>query len=176
LQKARKKTAFPLRPQIAALCRKVMSVEEFRRYYLDLTLGALGGNHAHFQITCGDDDSIKKEHDKYRRGLVVLALISFIESNFLNKQQIKDIRNFKTVAGISSSINQTHLSCYLYLRDCYAHNPFSELLSSGLNTSGFIQAINSNNFEFANIIGNNVVIENTHELKLLVLRFFGESV
>lgn len=153
-----------------------MRVDEFNRYYLDLTLGALGGNSAHFQITCEDDDSIKKEHDKYRRGLIVLALMSFIESNFLNKQQIKDLRTFKTVIGIPSSINQTHLSCYLYLRDCYAHNPFSELLPSGQNTSGFMQAISSSNFAFANIVGNNVVIENTHELKLLVLRFFGQSV
>jgi hypothetical protein len=153
-----------------------MRVEEFSRYYLNLTLGALCGNHAHFQITCGDDDSTKEEYDKYRSGLIVLALISFIESNFLSKQQIKDLRNFKTVIGIPPSIDQTHLSCYLYLRDCYAHNPFSELLPSGVNTSGFIQAINSHNFEFASVTGNTVVIENTHELKLLVLRFFGENV
>lgn len=153
-----------------------MSKEEFNQYYLDLTLGALGGNYAHFQIVYGDDNSKKNKLDNYRSGLIVLALVSFIESNFLDREQIKNIRNFRTVDRIPPSINQTHLSCYFYLRDCYAHNPFSNLLSSGPNTKGFEEALASNNFRFASILENKVVIENTHELKLLVLRFFEENV
>jgi len=153
-----------------------MSVEDYRRYYLDLTQGILAGNHAHFQITMEHNDPKKIIYKNYQSGLIVLALISLIESNFLTKPQIKALRKFEEVPNLNSAINQKYLSCYIYLRDCYAHNPFSKLLPSGTNTDKFKETINSNNFPFAEIQEDNVSILDTHQLHLLVLRFYEQLV
>jgi len=153
-----------------------MLINDYRGYYLDLTLGIIAGNHAHFQITMEPDDPKKVIYKNYQRGLTVLALVSLIESNFLNKKEMRALRKFEAVPDLNSTINQDHLSCYIYLRDCYAHNPFSKLLTLGTNTDKFKATLNSNNFPFARIEENNVYIVDTHELHLLVLRFYGEPV
>ncbi len=153
-----------------------MSVEDYRRYYLDLTQGILAGNHAHFQITMAHDDPKRIIYKNYQCGLTVLALISLIESNFITKPQLKALRKFEEVPTLNSAINQEHLSCYIYLRDCYSHNPFSKLLPTGTNTDNFIAKINSNNFPFAQIQGDNVSIVDTHQLHLLVLMFYNQFV
>ena len=153
-----------------------MSVEDYRQYYLDLKQGVLAGNHAHFKITMELDNPKNIIYKNYQRGLTVLALISLIESNFITKMQLKALRKFEEVSTLNSKINQEHLSCYIYIRDCYAHNPFSKLLPEGTNTNKFIEAINSGNFPFAQIQEDNISIVDTHQLHLLVLRFYNQPV
>ncbi len=126
-----------------------MLIDDYRRYYIDLTQGVIAGNYAHFQITMEKDDPKREVYENYQRGLTVLALVSLIESNFLDRVKMKALRKFETVPDFNTAINQEHLSCYIYLRDCYAHNPFSRLLNSGSNTEKFKSTINSNNFPFS---------------------------
>jgi hypothetical protein len=152
-----------------------MTLTHYRVYYLDLILGTLGGNRAHFTITDETGEAAARSA-KYRSGLVVLALVSLIEANFLSKQDLKTIRNFGVPPTLPRSVNPTHLACYIYIRDCFAHNPEAHLLPSGTNTSGFLSALQSGNFLFGSVLGTQVVVNNTHELHLIVLRFFGESV
>lgn len=153
-----------------------MTLTEYRRYYLDLTLGILGGNHAHFEITMPSDEQRKAEYDNYRAGLTVLALVSLIEGNFLAKSDLKALRNFQHASNVPPSVNQLHFSGFIYLRDCFAHNPLAKLLSTGANTTAFLAAIAAGQFTFATVSGQAVRIENTHQLHLIVLRFFGENV
>jgi hypothetical protein len=152
-----------------------MTLAEYRRYYLELTLGVLGGNHAHFDITMPDDTARKAKYDNYRRGLTVLALVSLAESNLITEGDFKALRKFEPTTGIPSIVNQTHLSGFIYLRDCVAHNPDTNLLSGGKNTAAFASAIASGQFPFANVSGSALRIGNTHELHLIVLRLYGEN-
>lgn len=153
-----------------------MTLSEYQRFYLDLSLGILGGNHAHFAITMPTDNQRKAEYDNYRAGLTVLALVSLIEANFLSKSDLKALRNFQPASSILPTVNQLHLSGFIYLRDCFSHNPLAILLSSGTNTTAFLAAVASAQFPFASISGQNLRIESTHELHLLALRLFGEDV
>ena len=153
-----------------------MQIEDYRCYYLDLSLGILAGNRAHFQITMEQDDPKIAIYKNYQRGLMVLALVSLIESKFLNKQDMKSLRKFEVLPNLNTAINQNYLSCFIYLRDCYAHNPCSKLLPSGVNTDGFKKALSSGSFTFAKIEGDNFYISDTHQLHLLVLRLYGEPV
>jgi hypothetical protein len=161
---------------IILLYRQTMLVEDYRKYYLDLTQGVMSSHSGHFQITLEKDDPKKITYQNYQRGLTILALISLIESNFLTKPQVRALRKFEVVPDLNNSINQEHLSCFIYLRDCYAHNPFSKLLPAGGNTDKFREALNSDNFPFAQIQEDDVHILNTHELHLLVLRFYDQPV
>lgn len=152
-----------------------MTATHYRAYYLDLILGTLGGNHAHFAITDETGESAVRSA-RYRSGLVVLALVSLIEANFLSRQDLKTVRNFGAPPSLPLSINPTHLACYVYVRDCFAHNPEAPLLTPGSNTTGFQTAVQSGCFPFAGLSGTQVVVNDTHQLHLMVLRFFGEPV
>jgi hypothetical protein len=152
-----------------------MTLGHYRAYYLDLILGTLGGNHAHFAITDETGEaSVRATH--YRRGLVVLALVSLIEANFLSKQDLRVIRKFGALPSLPPSVDSNHLACYAYIRDCFAHNPEAYLLPQGSNTTGFLSAVQSGRFPFAGLSGDQVVVNDTHQLNLIVLRFFGEPV
>lgn len=153
-----------------------MTLAEYRHYYLDLTLGILGGNHGHLAITMPDDTTKKTEHDNYRRGLTVLTLVSLAESNLITEGDFKALRKFEPTTGVPSVVNQTHLSGFIYLRDCVAHNPATTLLSGGKNTAAFVSAVSSDQFPFATVSGSALSIGNTHELHLIVLRLYGENV
>ena len=153
-----------------------MTLPEYRRYYLDLTLGILGGNHAHFAITMPAEIKRKADYDNYRAGLIVLALVSLIEANFLSKSDLKALRNFQPASGVTTAVDQLHLSGFIYLRDCFAHNPIANLLPPGPNTTAFLAAVAAGTFPFATVSGQALRIENTHQLHLLVLRLFGEIV
>lgn len=153
-----------------------MTLSEYRRYYLDLTLGILGGNHAHFSITMPDHTTKKREYDNYRRGLIVLALVSLAESNLITKADFKALRKFQSAVAVPSSVNQTHLSGFIYLRDCVAHNPATTVLSGGSNTAAFLAVVASGHFPFANLSTATLSIKDTHELHLIVLRLYGENV
>lgn len=152
-----------------------MTPTQYRAYYLDLILGTLGGNRAHFAITDETGEAAKRSAN-YRSGLVVLALVSLIEANFLSKQELRKIRNFETLRSLPPSVDLTHLACYAYIRDCFAHNPSANLLPPGINTTGFLSAVQLGKFPFAGLSGNQVVVNDTHQLHLIVLRFFGEPV
>jgi hypothetical protein len=152
-----------------------MNLTDYRSYYLNLILGTLGGNHAHFKITDESGEAVAKSA-AYRRGLTVLALVSLIEANFLSKQQLRELRGFQTPQGLPASVNLTHLSCYIYLRDCFAHNPNAAILPPGANTTGFVNAVNSGTFTYATVQGTQIDVTDTHELHLIVLRLFGENV
>jgi hypothetical protein len=152
-----------------------MTPTHYRAYYLDLILGTLGGNRTHFAITDETGEAaVRSAH--YRSGLVVLALVSLIEANFLSKQDLKTIRNFGAPPSLPPSVDSIHLACYAYVRDCFAHNPEAHLLPQGINTTGFLSAVKSGRFPFAGLSGPQVVVNDTHQLHLIVLRFFGEPV
>ena len=151
-----------------------MEFEEYREYYLDLTLGTLGGNRAHFNITRSEDDPKIAVYNNYRKGLLVLSLVSLIEANFVTKKQFKQLRNFIHVPELNSSINQCHLSCFIYVRDCFGHNPSAKLLGEGDNTTEFKRALDKGNFEFVDLKEDGLQINNTHELHRLILRFYGQ--
>jgi hypothetical protein len=152
-----------------------MNLQQYRTYYLDLILGTLGGNRTHFDLTDETGDA-RTRSTLYLGGLTVLALVSLIEANFLSKQDLKAIRNFGTPTNLPPSVNRIHLSCYTYIRDCFAHNPEAKLLTPGSNTTEFLSAIQSGQFPFCSVSNNQVRVTNTHELHLIVLRFFGEAV
>jgi hypothetical protein len=152
-----------------------MTSTHYRAYYLDLILGTLGGNRSHFTIT-DDIGEAAVRSARYRRGLVVLALVSLIEANFLSKHELRAIRNFEASSSLPPSVDQTHLACYVYIRDCFAHNPEAHLLPQGGNTTGFQKAVQSGGFSFASLLGTRVLVNDTHQLHLIVLRFFGEPV
>lgn len=152
-----------------------MTPTQYRAYYHDLILGTLGGNRTHFAITDETGEAAVRSA-QYRRGLVVLALVSLIEANFLSKQDLKTIRNFGALLSLPPSVDPTHLACYAYIRDCFAHNPEAHLLPQGSNTTGFLSAVQSGYFPFADLSGTQVVVNDTNKLHLIVLRFFGEPV
>jgi hypothetical protein len=152
-----------------------MTPTHYRAYYLDLILGTLGGNRAHFAIADEAGEAVVRSA-RYRSGLVVLALVSLVEANFLSKGDLKTIRNFGAPHSLPPSVDPTHLACYAYVRDCFAHNPEAHLLPEGNNTTGFLSAVQSGRFLFASLSGTQVVVNDTHPLHLIVLRFFGEPV
>lgn len=154
-----------------------MTLSEYQRYYIDLTQGVLGSNHAHFSITMLEDTR-KMEYDNYRRGLVVLALVSLAESNLITEGDFKALRKFQPAVTIPATVNQVHLSGFIYLRDCVAHNPATTLLSGGKNTEAFLSVVASGQFPFVTISGRALHIEDkdTHALHLIVRRLYGEHV
>ena len=151
-----------------------MEFKEYSGYYNDLTQGILGGNRAHFNITRSKDDPKIAVYNNYRNGLLVLSLVSLIEANFLTRQQLKQLRNFTHAPELNSSINQCHLSCFIYVRDCFGHNPSAKLLGEGANTQGFKRALDKGNFEFVDLKEDGLQINDTHELHRLILRFYGQ--
>ena len=153
-----------------------MEIKEYREYYVDLMSGILGGNRVHFNITRSEDDPKIAVYNNYRKGLLVLSLVSLIEANFVTKKQFKQLRNFIHVPELNSSINQCHLSCFIYVRDCFGHNPSAKLLGEGDNTTEFKRALDKGNFEFVDLKEDGLQINNTHELHLLILRFYGQLV
>lgn len=153
-----------------------MTLAEYRRYYLDLKLGVLGGNHGHFVITMPDKTERKANYDNFRRALLVLTLVSLAESNLIVASDFKALRKFKPAATVPSTVNQTHLSGFIYLRDCVAHNPAATLLSGGKNTAAFLAAVTSGQFPFVTVSGSSLSIGNVNELHLIVLRLYGENV
>jgi hypothetical protein len=159
-----------------------MTLDEYRRYYTDFIITILGpsvNREAHCDLKLQKDSKRQAELENWKNGIIVVELVSFIESNFLQKSALKKLRQFGVLgAMLPSPVNQTHLSCFIYLRDCFAHSPTGVLLGPGANTSGFIGAVASGAFPWAMVDGQNVVIvpAGLHELHLIALRFFGEKV
>lgn len=156
-----------------------MNVEEYRRYYLDLTLGTFGGNHAHF--VCSIENITEREaaldkSRKMRQRQIVFHLVSLIETEFI-QGDMRVLRNFSTAPTVPASVNSIHLSCFIYIRDCVGHHASAKLFASTQpNTIGFMNAITSGAFPYATLNGDFIDCANTHELHLIVLRFFGQSV
>lgn len=158
-----------------------MTVEEYKRFYVDFVLTIL--NPAVAQEVSNDpvlrsNPARQAEYQNLVGGLVILALVSFVESNFLSTAQLKSLRNFAGCAPpLPSKVNLTHLSCFVYIRDCFAHDPSGQLLSGGTNTTQFLAALQSGAFPWASIAGSTVSLTGaSHELHLMILRFFGQEV
>jgi hypothetical protein len=148
---------------------------EYLSFYLDMRLGALGGNHAYFEITDPSGNKVATAL-RQRSGLMVLVLVSIIESNFLSKAQLRLLRNFEAPQMLPSSVDPLHLSCYIYIRDCVAHNPKRVMLPPGRNTDRFLSAVTSGAFPFARVTHSEVTVEDSHELHRIILRLFGQNV
>ena len=152
-----------------------MNVTEYNEFYLDLKLGVLGGNRAHFSIT----DPLEEKSTQVRNslcGLRVLVLVSFIESNFLSRAAMKSLRRFDIPLGLPNAVIPAHLSSFIYIRDCFAHGPTAQLLSSGRNTQRFVAAVDSGAFPHASVCQGRVCVHDVHALHLIVLRFFGQRI
>ena len=159
-----------------------MTQSEYAAYYIRFlvtTLGPAVKREAKNDEGLQKDAALQADLENKKNGLIVLTLVSFIESNFLTKPDLKLLRQFQPpTTAIAPSINITHLSCFIYLRDCFAHDPNAVLLGAGTNTSSFCAAVFSGAFPWATISGQSITVvpNGIHELHLNVLRFFGENV
>lgn len=158
-----------------------MTLKEYKSFYIDYIETILKPavyREAHIDSNLGSNQVLQSQLQQYSYGLMVLALVSIIEANFLGQRTLKDLRNFRVPSSLSPAINPVHLSCFIYLRDCFAHNPDRVLFSSGNNTEGFKNAIANKSFPFATIEDEKVLIggKAAHALHLIILRFFGEDV
>lgn len=157
-----------------------MNVDEYRNYHLDLTLGTFGGNQAHFNCSYEDlnerEVAIEKSR-KTRQRQIVFHLVSLIETEFLSQDDMKALRKFSTVSSVPATVNSTHLSCFIYIRDCVGHHASAKLFApTQPNTMKFMNAVSSGAFPHVALNGDFIDSANTHELHLIVLRLFGQTV
>ena len=159
-----------------------MTQAEYATYYIHFIVTILGpsvNREAHNNLGLQADLVLQADLENKKNGLVVLTLVSFIESNFLTKADLKLLRQFQApTTPLPSAVNAAPLSSFIYLRDCFAHNPSGVLLGAGTNTSSFCAAVASGAFPWAIISGKSITVVPTgiHELHLNVLRFFGRNV
>ena len=159
-----------------------MTKYEYANYYINFivtTLGPAVKREAQNDQGLAADTALEADLENKKTGLIVLALVSFIESNFFTKNDMRLLRKFQEpIDALPSTVNATHLSSFIYLRDCFAHNPMGVLLGPGPNTSAFCTAVTSGLFCWATISGQSLTVSPAciHELHLNVLRFFGEIV
>lgn len=151
----------------------MISFEEYKHYYLNFISSVLGVREQELDVR-GISDGEKNEFYNYSYGIKILYLVSFIESNFLTKQEFKQLRRFKLITDFNHNVNQEKLSCFIYIRDCVAHNPNLELLPSGTNTDAFIEKIEKGAFNYAQIRENKVLIQprSIHSFHLMIRRFY----
>lgn len=160
-----------------------MTLDEYKSLHQDLKLGVLCTNHSHFDALdkLNSERNIKK-YNNYRAGILIFSLVSFIESNFLDSKKMKSLRKFEYVVGLPSGVNQKHLSCFIYIRDCVAHNMFPKLFVSNTNsgaghTQKFIDSTNNGDFPFVTVSGGDIILGNSlNDLHLIVLDFFDVGV
>ena len=123
-----------------------MTIDEYKVYYIDFVQDILGPavKRANGDLKLQADPARQARYENLKNGLLILGMVSFIESNFLQRAQIKSLRKFEPcLPPLPAKVNATHVSCYLYIRDCVAHDPSAKLLPPGLNTTGFCAAVNS---------------------------------
>ena len=167
---------------IVDVIRPDMDIADYRRFYIDFVVTILGPSvkrEATCDIKLAADVARQEVYENQKNGLVILALVSLIEANFLTKAQLKELRGFSaSPSGVPVAINPLHLASFVYIRDCFAHSPFAKLLPSGPNTSAFLAAVRSRAFPWASSTGSDirVIPAGLHELHLIVLCFFGEAV
>lgn len=159
-----------------------MNKSEYAEYYLGFLLTTIGSS---VKREANNDSGLKNNiaqqmtYENKKNALLILSLVSFIESNFITKADFKLLRQFKTPSVLPPiSINCINLSCFIYLRDCFAHNPDGVLLGSGVNTTNFCNSISTGVFPFATISGQSITIDpkGIPELHLYILRFYGDNV
>jgi len=149
------------------------SFNDYKHYYLNYVDRLLGIREQEFDcMTISPEERVL--FFNYLLGTKTVLMIAFIESNFLTRSQMKSLRKFEEVDGIPSNIHQPLLSCFIYIRDCIAHNPKLILLPSGTNTSGFVRAINEGKFNYAKIDGASIIIDERaiQKLHLTIRGFF----
>jgi hypothetical protein len=159
-----------------------MTIQEYSAYYTDFlvtTLGPAVKREADSDIGLKNDQARQVDLENKKNGLIVLLLVAFIESNFLKKPVLTELRQFKAPkTGIPNSVDPLHLSCFVYLRDCFAHDPQAVLLPGGQNTTDIKNAVSKGLFPWVTISGSSIKVGSEGILALhhIVLRFFGETV
>ena len=150
------------------------SFKDYKYYYNHYINSLLGVREQEFDsINLPEKD--KKLFFNYATGTKILLMVAFIESNFLTSKKMKKLRKFEVIDDIPNNIHQSHLSAFIYIRDCIAHNPRIELLPSGHNTDQFLQMINEGKFHFAKIEDTKIIIkENVIQYLHLIVRDFFE--
>lgn len=150
-----------------------MEFDDYKYFYLNFVDRLLGIREQEFDCMNITEEK-KQSFFNYALGAKLLLMVAFIESNFLSKSQMKSLRKFEQIEGIPDSINQSILSCFIYIRDAIAHNPRVELLPPGYNTDAFVRAVDECNFHFAKIDNSTIKIEYNaiHCLHLMVRNFY----
>ncbi len=130
-------------------------------------------------IKLGKDSELQEKLEVRKNMLIVVNLVAVIEAHFLSGSQPRELRKFEALSNpLPHAVDETHLSCFYYLRDTYAHNGDAVLFPSSTNTTQFLSSVSSGSFPFASVTDQSIAINgNTvHELHLIVLRLFGENV
>ena len=153
----------------------MVSFEEYKHHYLNFISSILGIREQELDIR-GISDGEKNEFYNYSYGIKILYLVSFIESNFLTKQEFKQLRRFELIPNFDHNIQQRKLSCFIYIRDCVAHSPSIKLLPKGINTDAFIEIVEKGAFGYAQIIENKVLIDSRsiHTFYLMIRKLYNK--
>lgn len=159
-----------------------MTIEEYRNWYIRFLITTIGPSvkrEANNDQKLASDQLMLTDFENKKNGIMILLLVSILESNFLTREDLRNLRNFETSTTVLPiSINQHHLSCFIYLRDCFAHNPSGIALNDGNNTRCFRLALESGTFNLATILDNHIKINPNaiHEMHLNILRLFEQEV
>lgn len=119
-------------------------------------------------------DAERKMYFNCAEGTRILLLVAFVETNFLDREQVRSLRKFENVDSIAAGIKQSELSCFYYVRDCAGHNPKMELFGPSRNTDAFLAECNSNRFRCVEILNNaiNVRPEAVRRLHMMIRAFY----
>lgn len=153
----------------------MMTFNDYKKYYHRYINSVLGLREQEFDCM-NITESERTLFSSYEVGTKVLLMVAFIESNFLNKAQLKSLRKFEEPDAISVGVNFTQLSCFVYIRDCMAHNPNMLLLPDGQNTIKFTGMVSAGRFNFATINKENITVleSSIHQLHLTIRKFYGQ--
>lgn len=153
----------------------MISFKDYIKYYLRYINSLLGIREQEYDTM--EISQVEKDvYNNYLNGTKLLLMISFIESNFLTAIKMKSLRKFESIDDIPSAVHQQHLSCFIYIRDCIAHNPNMLLLPSGTNTDNFISSTSEGNFNYASIDGEKIILNSNsiHYLHLIIRELYGK--
>jgi hypothetical protein len=159
-----------------------MDIANYRSYYIRFIVTTLAPS---VKRAVNNDPEVANnpvfvaDLENWKNGLCILALVAFIEANFLSSIQIKLLRKFQApLPQLPQAVNLTHLSCFIYMRDCFAHDPNGLLFPGQQNTNNFLAAISGGKFAWAAQSSQkiSVVPNGIHELHLIILRLFGEQI
>jgi hypothetical protein len=156
-----------------------MTLDEYSNYYMSFVVLALGSSvdRAARQLPDVDRNTgVESDYKNKMSGLIVLLLVSVIEANFLSKQDFNKLRNFSQPdCSLPAGADLNEISSFIYIRDCFAHDPTGSIFDSGDNTIAFKDEILKGAFPYASISNGKLVVrpDATHQLHLTVRRFFG---
>lgn len=151
----------------------MISFKEYKKYYLNYVDRLLGIREQELDVMAVSDVE-RRMYFNYVEGTRILLLVTFIETNFLEREQVRSLRNFENDDSIATGIIQSELSCFYYVRDCVGHNPKMELFDSGGNTVAFLAECNANRFSCVEIVNNaiNITPEAVKKLHMMIRTFY----